>query len=104
METGMAVVHRRIVRAGYFRGSSPDQFANGAGPIMGDVNYIHPFREGNGRTQLQYLKQFAEQAGHTIDLTRLDRDAWMDVSQRSRGGDHDAGSQCILRAFSVWNR
>ena len=28
----------------------------GAGPILGDVNHVHPFREGNGRTQLQYLK------------------------------------------------
>jgi cell filamentation protein len=99
IETGMAAVHRRIVRAGYFRGSSPGQFASGAGPIMGDVNYIHPFREGNGRTQLQYLKQFAEQAGHTIDLTKLDRDAWMDASRRSHGGDHDAISQCVLRAL-----
>lgn len=99
IETGMAVVHRRIVRAGYFRGSSPDQFASGAGPIMGDVNYIHPFREGNGRTQLQYLKRLAGQAGHAIDLTRLDRYAWMDASRRSHGGDHGAIGQWFLRAL-----
>ena len=99
IETGMTDVHRRITAAAYFQGTSPEQFAGGAGPIMGDVNYIHPFREGNGRTQLQYLKQLAEQAGRAIDLTRLDRHAWMDASRRSHGGDHDAISQCVLRAL-----
>ena len=46
---GMADVHRRIVAAEYFRGSGPDGFAEGAGPVLGDVNHVHPFREGNGR-------------------------------------------------------
>lgn len=49
IQTGMADVHRRIVRAHYFKGTSQAEFAAGAGQIMGDVNYVHPFREGNGR-------------------------------------------------------
>lgn len=30
-------------------------FGAEAGRIIGDVNFLHPFREGNGRTQLQFL-------------------------------------------------
>lgn len=101
IETGMANVHRRIVAAAYFRGTSPERFADGAGPILGDVNHVHPFREGNGRTQLQYLKQLAERAGHGIDLTRLDRDAWMDASRRSNDGRPDAMIQCIREALGI---
>ena len=96
---GMADVHRRIVTAEYFRGSEPDGFAEGAGPVMGDVNHVHPFREGNGRTQLQYLKQLAARAGHAIDLTRIDRAAWLDASRRSNAGDHAAMMRCIRRAL-----
>ncbi len=59
IKTGMADIHRRIVAAGYFLGSVPDAFAEGAGLLLGDVNHVHPFREGNGRTQFQYLKQLA---------------------------------------------
>lgn len=98
--TGMAGVHRRIVAAGYFRGSELDGFAVGAGPVLGDVNYIHPFREGNGRTQLQYLKQLAARAGHAIDLTRIDCTVWLDASRRSNTGDHAALICCIRRARS----
>lgn len=59
IETGMADVHRRLVQADFLRGLSRDAFAEAAGPIMGDINYVHPFREGNGRAQLQYLEQLA---------------------------------------------
>lgn len=48
---------------------------------MGDVNYVHPFREGNGRTQLYFLEQLAEQAGHPIDLRRLDPQRWIAASR-----------------------
>ena len=97
---GMADVHRRVVAAGYFRGSGPDGFAEGAGPVMGDVNHVHPFREGNGRTQLQYLKQLAAHAGHAIDLTRIDPAAWLDASRRSNAGDHAAMTRCIRQALA----
>ena len=96
---GMADIHRRIVAAEYFRGSDADGFAEGAGPVLGDVNHVHPFREGNGRAQLQYLKQLAARAGHAIDLTRIDRVAWLDASRRSNAGDHAAIARCIRQAL-----
>ena len=40
----MADIHRRIVATGYFQGTGPDAFAAGAGPILGDVNHVHPCR------------------------------------------------------------
>lgn len=95
----MADVHRRIVAAGYFRGSGTAGFAEGAGPVLGDVNHVHPFREGNGRTQLQYLKQLAEQAGHAIDLTQVDPAAWLEASRRSNAGDHAAITRCVRQAL-----
>ena len=99
IETGMADIHDRIVAAGYFAGLGPDGFSEGAGPVLGDVNHVHPFREGNGRTQLRYLKQLAARAGHGLDLTRLDRAAWLDASRRSNTGDHAAMTRCIRDAL-----
>lgn len=99
IETGMADIHRRIVAAGYFAGLGPDEFAGGAGPVLGDINHVHPFREGNGRMQLQYLKQLAARAGHVLDLTQLDRAAWLNASRRSNTGDHAAMARCIRYAL-----
>jgi cell filamentation protein len=59
IETGMADVHRRLVQGSFLRDLSVPEFAQQAAVIVGDVNYVHPFREGNGRTHAQYLKQLA---------------------------------------------
>lgn len=78
--TGMADVQRRLAARDFLRGLSAAEFSGGAAEIVGDVNYVHPFREGNGRTQLQYLKQLGEFAGHDVDLTRLDPVSWLQAS------------------------
>ena len=96
----LKAIHRRIVAAGYFAGLRPDGFAGGAGPVLGDVNHVHPFREGNGHTQLQYLKQLAARAGNVLDLTRLDRPAWLDASRRFNTGDHAAMTRCVRNALT----
>jgi len=99
IETGMADVHRRLAAGDGLRGLGAENFANKAGEIIGDVNYVHPFREGNGRTQLQYLKQLAERAGHPIDLTRLDPRRWLDASIAAQGADYAKMSLEIGRAL-----
>lgn len=99
IESGMADIHHRIAAAGYFRGTEPHTLAEGVGPVLGDVNHVHPFREGNGRTQLQYLKQLAGRAGHDLDLTRIERAAWLDASRRSNAGEHRAMTRCIRQAL-----
>jgi len=83
IETGMADVHRRVVKSDFLRGLERSAFAAEAARIMGDVNYVHPFREGNGRTQLQYLKQLSKRAGHPLDLTKIDPAGWLEGSKEA---------------------
>ena len=87
IETGMADIHSRIVAAGYFWGSGPDGSAEGVGPALGDVNHVHPFREGNGRAQLGNLKQLAARAGYAIDLTRPRRARHATTGTPARAAD-----------------
>jgi len=100
IETGMADVHRRLEKVDFLRGLSNSDFAAAAGPIMGDVNYVHPFREGNGRTQLQYLEQLAAQAGHPIELARIEPSRWLEASRSSHDGDYGPMAAEIARTFA----
>ncbi len=99
IETGMADVHRRLERADFLRSLGRDEFAQTAGVIIGDVNYVHPFREGNGRTQLFYLEQLAEQAGHPLDLSEIDPARWAEASRTAHRGDYGAMAEEIGRAI-----
>lgn len=99
--TGMADVHRRIVAASYLKGLSARAFADKAGEIIGDVNYVHPFREGNGRAQALYLEALARQAGHPIDLTRIVREQWMEASKAAHAGNYQRFGDCIHAALAA---
>jgi cell filamentation protein len=46
-------------------------FAAAAAHFLTELNAIHPFREGNGRTQLSFLIELSERAGHPIPLGDL---------------------------------
>lgn len=69
------------------RGLSSDGFAAGAAQFLAELNAIHPFREGNGRTQNTFLALLAASAGHPLDLDRLDPDALLAAMIASFNGD-----------------
>lgn len=47
-------------------------FADRLTYYFGEVNAIHPFREGNGRTQRVFFEQLAHDAGYRIEWQRMD--------------------------------
>ena len=67
--------------------------------VIGDLNFVHPFREGNGRTQLQFARQLAGQAGHRLDLTRLNGPAWIEASREALVARYDAMARCFEEAL-----
>jgi cell filamentation protein len=58
------------------RGLAPDVFAARAAEHMCELNAIHCFLDGNGRAQRAFLQILAAQAGHEIDLARIEPEAW----------------------------
>lgn len=85
---GMDDVYWRLVDGDFLRGRDRAAFSDQAAIIMGDVNHVHPFREGNGRTQLFYFEQLAAQAGHPVLIDRIDQDSWMRASAAANKGDY----------------
>jgi cell filamentation protein len=66
---------------------SADAFAVEATHLFAELNAIHPFREGNGRTQLSFLTLLADQAEHPLQLERLDPQKIMAAIIKSFGGN-----------------
>jgi cell filamentation protein len=53
-----------------------------------EINAVHPFREGNGRTQRAFFGQLSSEAGHQITWTRLDLDRNVHASRESHRGNN----------------
>ncbi len=56
--------------------------------FFGEVNAIHPFREGNGRTQRAFFRQLSREAGWPIDWSGLHAEANESASMASLRGDN----------------
>jgi cell filamentation protein len=54
--------------------------------ILDSVNYLHPFREGNGRTQREFLRVLAMEKGYTLNLNPPDN---TDIYERYMTGTID---------------
>lgn len=50
-----------------------DGFVERAGSALGELNYVHPFREGNGRTQRAFLEGVGADHGHNVDFRVITR-------------------------------
>lgn len=71
----------------YLEKLPPDEFAGNASHFLAELNAIHAFREGNGRTQLTFFALLADRAGQTLDLEKLEPDAMLNAMIASFSGD-----------------
>lgn len=78
---------QQLAREGHLRGLDADEFSRRAGHYMGELNVLHPFREGNGRTLREFVGQLADNAGYSIRWDRIDRDEMTRASINAYNGD-----------------
>ena len=82
-----------------FRGLARDEFFDRLGNHVNELNAIHPFREGNGRTMRHHAVQIAREAGHPIRIASIDKTLWMDASRHGfLTGDHRAMASVLAAA------
>ncbi|MEV8881712.1 MULTISPECIES: Fic family protein [Mesorhizobium] len=71
--TEMARVFRELGNPDRLAHLDGTSFAKHLAHIVAEINAVHPFREGNGRTQLTFLAMLAEHAGLTFNDDILER-------------------------------
>src|SRR5262245_53698835 len=77
----------RLKAQSFLANRSKSEFARGAAHFLAELNAIHPFREGNGRTQLTFLALLGASAGYPLNLDKLDPGATLDAMIKSFKGD-----------------
>lgn len=65
----------------FLAGLPREQFAERAAHYVNEFNAVHPFVDGNGRTQRMWLRLMADHNGFEFRLTSNDREAWNNASR-----------------------
>lgn len=86
-----------LKRKEHLRYLSRERFAAEAAAFLSTLNAIHPFREGNGRTQATFLMLLANRAGHPLNLDHLRPKAFLTAMVKSFKGDDRPLERQILK-------
>lgn len=63
--------------ADYLKGLPPEAFSENAAYFYSELNVLHPFREGNGRTGREFFRQLSEKAGYELDWGYVPKEEYM---------------------------
>ncbi|WP_210493218.1 Fic family protein [Patulibacter sp. SYSU D01012] len=86
LETSAREVFAELRRAAAPRLSRED-FVGRLAHHIGNVNALHPFREGNGRATRELFRQRAAEAGFRLDWSRLDPERNIIASRAAMNGN-----------------
>jgi cell filamentation protein len=87
IEPAATEIFRLLRSDNFLRGLERGLFIDRLTYYLGEVNAVHPFREGNGRTQRAFFEQLADDAGFTLAWQRLDADRNIAASVAIMRGD-----------------
>lgn len=65
----------------------PIEFARKGARLLAEINGLHPFREGNGRTQRLFVDALANQAGHQLHFDVVSRERMVQASIEANRGN-----------------
>ncbi len=86
VEKLMSNCFKRLNDKNLFQGLKFDDFVDEFVDFYCVTNMIHPFREGNGRTQRLFLTQLINKNGYDIDFSEIDTDELMIATIQSANG------------------
>lgn len=73
----------QLKQDGHLKGLSFEEFINKITHYMTELNVLHPFREGNGRTQREFIRCLAQESGYSINWAYVDASTMLAVMIQS---------------------
>ena len=84
----------------YLVGVSEMDFIKKAAYYFSEINALHPFREGNGRAQREFIRQLALHAGYKLLLSNVDDEEMLKASKASFLCDYSAMERLFVKSIS----
>jgi len=90
------ILFEALQKENHFKDLKKDDFVKSTASFMNGLNMLHPFREGNGRTQRIFIEQLADNAGYHLDLSKVSKNIMIQASIQAEKGN-TKGFEIIIR-------
>jgi cell filamentation protein len=102
MQKNLDATFEKLSTEEHLKSLQADAFANRAAFYLGELNSLHPFREGNGRTQREFIRELAAEAGFSLDWSQITQKQMYEASQVSHNlGRNSRFAELIRLALQV---
>ena len=80
---------KRLISNNYFKDLNKKEFINEIVDFYITLNMLHPFREGNGRTQRIFITKLIKYNDYDFDFANMDNDELMSATIKAANGIND---------------
>lgn len=87
IETSGRAIFEYLSKKSYFTALADEEFVKEFTELYCRLNYLHPFREGNGRVQRLFLSMLLKNMEKSIDFSKIDTDLLMIATIKAVSGN-----------------
>lgn len=92
---------RKLEKENYLENLNIEMLAERLAYYIEEINAIHPFREGNGRTQRMFIECLALKNGFSLDFAKISNEEMLEASVQTFNLEYKLMSKLLLRALSI---
>ena len=98
IEAAAKAIFDKLAKEKYLAGLSKAEFCDRAAFFLGEINALHPFREGNGRAQREFISHLAYKNDYYFEWKNIEQDDMTEASAASFKCGDCSKLAAILRA------
>jgi cell filamentation protein len=81
------------------KGLNAKEFSKRTAYYLAEINMIHPFREGNGRSIREYIRQLALNCGYVINWSLVEKETLLNATIAAVDKNYEPLSNCIFEVI-----
>lgn len=100
IEDNLKKILDKLKEENYLRETSENEISTSLAYYLSEINVIHPFREGNGRTQRLFIEYLALINGYDLDFSKISKDEMIIASAESFACNYEPMNLLIKKCIS----
>ena len=97
IEDMMEELFSELEKENYLQPCDTEEMADRLAYYLSEINALHPFREGNGRTQRLFIEILAERAGYEVDFSEVSAEEMVEASAKAFLRDYGKMNELMRR-------
>ena len=88
-----------LKKENYLKGLNKDEMIKRLAYYLGEINTIHPFREGNGRAQRAFIRELATRNGYRLVFDKIQPKEMIEASDKTFHHEYELMEDLLKRSI-----